>query len=170
MQWSTTLLALRLADEVEEQNKKTLVCCFAKLRGHKLPWIKVSVLVMKPDCDAKKWKPCRSEQKWAAKRGGCCSDWQWKGQNIPCCLLPTTKESKSTMTIQPLGSPQFRKYSWWENNYTPRSLFFNKFYWNVVNLQCCVSFRYRAKWLIVHIHISILLKILFPYWLLQNPE
>lgn len=54
---------MRLADEVEEQNKKTLVCCFAKLRGHKLPWIKVSVLVMKPDCDAKKWKPCRSEQR-----------------------------------------------------------------------------------------------------------
>lgn len=43
MQVSTTLLALGLADKMEEQNNKlkTLVCSFAKHRGYKLRYIKI---------------------------------------------------------------------------------------------------------------------------------
>lgn len=31
------------------------MCCFAKLGGHKLLWIKVWELIMKPDWDAERW-------------------------------------------------------------------------------------------------------------------
>ena len=44
---STTPLTLGLADKVGEQNKKLET--FAQLGGHKPPWLKVSVLVTKPD-------------------------------------------------------------------------------------------------------------------------
>ena len=43
------------------------------------------------------------------------------------------------------------------------------FYWNIVDLQCCVTFSYTAKWL-SYIYICILLHILFHYSLLQDIE
>ena len=52
-----TLLALELADKVGKQdnNLEILVCLFVKLGGHKILWIKIQVLVTKPDKDTKKW-------------------------------------------------------------------------------------------------------------------
>ena len=49
------------------------------------------------------------------------------------------------------------------------------FYWAIVNLQCCVSFKCTAKWfsytyIYIVIHIYILFQILFHYRLLQNTE
>ena len=53
------------------------------------------------------------------------------------------------------------------------------FYWNIVDLQCCVGFRYTAKWfsfiyiyiyIYIFRYIYILFQILFPYRLLQNIE
>lgn len=51
MELSTTLLVSGLADKVEEKNnkKEILECYFDKLGNHKLPRIKVHVLVIKPD-------------------------------------------------------------------------------------------------------------------------
>ena len=40
---------------------------------------------------------------------------------------------------------------------------FLNFYWSIVDLQCCVSFRHTSKVNQLYIHISILFKILFPY-------
>ena len=44
------------------------------------------------------------------------------------------------------------------------------FYWTIVDLQCCVSFRCTAKWFGCKTYIYILAQILFPYRLLQNIE
>ena len=41
---------------------------------------------------------------------------------------------------------------------------------HIVNLQCCVSFRYTAKWFSYTNALSILFQILFPYRLLQNTQ
>ena len=50
IQLSTILLFSGLTDKVEEQNNlETLACHFSKLGGHKLPWMKIQVLVTKPD-------------------------------------------------------------------------------------------------------------------------
>ena len=51
MQLSATLLASGLPDKVGEQDNKleTLVYHFAELEGCKLLWIKLQVLVTKPD-------------------------------------------------------------------------------------------------------------------------
>ena len=55
-----------------------------------------------------------------------------------------------------------------------RFYFFNLIfilYRGIVDLQCCVSFRYTAKWFsYTYIYISILFQVLFPYRLLQNIE
>ena len=38
------------------------------------------------------------------------------------------------------------------------------FFWSIVDLQCCVSFRCIAKWMYMYMYIySLFLKILFPY-------
>ena len=42
------------------------------------------------------------------------------------------------------------------------------FYWSIVDLQCCVSFRYTQSVSVIHIHISTLFKIIFPYESLQS--
>ena len=45
------------------------------------------------------------------------------------------------------------------------------FNWSMVDLQCCVSFKYTAQWfsyIYIHIYIHILFQILFPYRLSQN--
>ena len=54
------------------------------------------------------------------------------------------------------------------------------FNWSIIDLQCCVSFRYTSKWVShthTHIYICIYIRIyiyifhiLFPYRLLQNTE
>ena len=49
------------------------------------------------------------------------------------------------------------------------------FFWNTVDLQCCVSFRYTANiyiciYINIYIHIYILFQIIFPYRLLQNTD
>ena len=71
VQVSTTLLALWLTDKVEEQDNnknnkdnklENFVCFFAKLGGHKMPWIKMPALMTKPDWDPKRWNPCGSEE------------------------------------------------------------------------------------------------------------
>lgn len=72
---STLLLASGLVDKVGKQpiKLKTLVCHFAKLGGHKLPGIKVQMLVIKPDWDSERWnlgKVRRVKRMW----GGGCSD------------------------------------------------------------------------------------------------
>ena len=56
VQLSTILPASELADKVREQDNKleTIACHFAKLGGHKLPWIKVQALVTKPVWDTKR--------------------------------------------------------------------------------------------------------------------
>ena len=46
---------------------------------------------------------------------------------------------------------------------------FKIFYWHIIDLQCCVSFRYIAKWF-SYTYISTFFQILFPYRLLQNIE
>ena len=53
---STTLPALGLAEKVgEEDNKlRNLVVNFAKLKGYKMPWVKIQELVTKPDWDTKR--------------------------------------------------------------------------------------------------------------------
>ena len=43
-------------------------------------------------------------------------------------------------------------------------------YGGIVDEQSCVSFRCTAKWTVIHIHVSILFQILFPFRLLQNTE
>ena len=64
MQLSTTLLAVGSADKVGEQDDKlvTLACHFAKLGGHKLPWIKVRAFMTKPDWDRKRQIPWESQE------------------------------------------------------------------------------------------------------------
>jgi len=52
------------------------------------------------------------------------------------------------------------------------SFYFKKiylfFYWSIVDLQCCISFR-SAKWFrYIYAYIRIIFQILFPYMLLQN--
>ena len=47
--------------------------------------------------------------------------------------------------------------------------FFKNFYWSRVDLQCCVNSCCTAK-RIIHIHISTLFQILFPYRSLQSIE
>ena len=42
------------------------------------------------------------------------------------------------------------------------------FYWSIVDLQRCVSFRYMQSVSVIHIHISTLFKIIFPYESLQS--
>ena len=42
--------------------------------------------------------------------------------------------------------------------------------WNTIDLQCHLSFRCIASDSIIHTHISIILLIIFLYWLLQNIE
>ena len=45
--------------------------------------------------------------------------------------------------------------------------------WSIVDLQCCVSFRYTAKWFgytYTHISISIIFQILSPYQLVQSVQ
>ena len=42
-------------------------------------------------------------------------------------------------------------------------------YWNIVDLQCCINFRYATNWFsYTHMHISSLSQIIFPYRLLQS--
>ena len=54
-----------LADKLTEQDNKleTLICHFAKLGGCKLPWIKVLVLVPKPNWDTQRWYPWESQER-----------------------------------------------------------------------------------------------------------
>lgn len=51
----------------------------------------------------------------------------------------------------------------------PKSWVFFFFFWSIIDLQFCVSFRYTAKWF-SYIHIYILLQILLHYRLLQGTE
>ena len=44
------------------------------------------------------------------------------------------------------------------------------FYWSVVDLQCCVSVSVQQSESVIHIHISTLVSILFPYRSLQSIE
>ena len=48
---TTTLLVSRLADKMGEQEdtSETFMCCFTELEGHKLPQIKIRMLLTKPD-------------------------------------------------------------------------------------------------------------------------
>lgn len=50
------MLALGLAEKVEEEDNKlrNLVVNFAKLKGYKIPWVKIQELVTKPDWDTKR--------------------------------------------------------------------------------------------------------------------
>ena len=55
----------RVSDKAGEQNSRleTLACHFAKLSGHKLPWIVLRrALVPKPDCYARRWNSWESEE------------------------------------------------------------------------------------------------------------
>ena len=43
--------------------------------------------------------------------------------------------------------------------------------WSTVDLQCCISFTWTAKWICyIYTHIHSFLKVLFPYRPLQNTE
>ena len=44
-------------------------------------------------------------------------------------------------------------------------LFKNLFYWNIVDLQCCVNFCYTAKWLSYTYVYSFLLRFITGYWI-----
>ena len=65
MQLSITMPVSGLTDKVGEQDNKleNLDCPFAKLEGHKPPQIKVQALLAKPDWDAKRQNPWKSEDK-----------------------------------------------------------------------------------------------------------
>ena len=43
-------------------------------------------------------------------------------------------------------------------------------YWNIGDLQCCVSFAVQQSDSVIHVHKSTLFQILSPYRLLQNTE
>ena len=46
--------------------------------------------------------------------------------------------------------------------------FRKKYFWSIVDLQCCISFRCTAKWIsYIYTHISILSNILFPLYNIQ---
>ena len=67
-------------------------------------------------------------------------------------------------------------YSWvWpkSSKYTRVCFFFfyfilEYFYWNVVDLQCCISFRYKQSGSVIHMSMCLLFQILFSYELSQN--
>ena len=46
--------------------------------------------------------------------------------------------------------------------------FFFNFYWSIVDLQCCFSSGVQQSESVIHIHISTLFQILFPYRSLQS--
>ena len=48
---------------------------------------------------------------------------------------------------------------------TPWAVYFGfkKFYWSIVNSQCCISFRCTENDSVIHLHISTLLKIFFSH-------
>lgn len=56
---STTVLALGLAEKVGEGDNKleNLVVNFAKLRGYRMPWVKIQELVTKSDWKTKSRNP-----------------------------------------------------------------------------------------------------------------
>ena len=43
-------------------------------------------------------------------------------------------------------------------------------YWSIDDLKCCVSFTCMQSDLLIHVHISILFQILFPYRLVQRDK
>lgn len=83
---------------VEDNKLEHLQCHFAKLRGHKLPRIKVKALVAKADWDTKKWNPWEREKKEEEDVVVIDSDMD---RVSPCHLAPNTKQSKNTAVTTP---------------------------------------------------------------------
>ena len=93
---------------------------------------------------------------------------------------PQSRESVSLIRISVLATVKRREdRTQEEKEHTflrapkPHSIFrfffflqFDFFFWSIVDLSCCISFRYTAQWL-NYIHFF---QILFPYRLLQNVE
>ena len=103
MQLSTLLLASGLVDKVGKQPSKleTLMCQFAKLEGHKLPGIKVQMLMTKPDWDSERWNPRKVRRVMGMVGGGVVVI----DPEIDR-MTPNIKESKNTATTpQPARQP-----------------------------------------------------------------
>ena len=99
-----------------------------------------------------------------------------EGSLVPACLMPSPRCSSGS---EPLPCNQaFRAWWWWfswhrvlqdlTNFKIKKKLFKN---WNIVDLKCCVTFRFIAQWVsYTYVYMSTLFQILFHYGLLQNVE
>lgn len=74
MQLSTIFLPLGLAERVGEKDNslENVMVNFTKLRGCKMPWVKIQQLVTKPERDAERWKEYLEIEESQEQRGGCC--------------------------------------------------------------------------------------------------
>ena len=79
------------------------------------------------------------------------------------CLLISWLQSPSAVILEPrkiktLAKNKKRFWDW----------LVDRFYWSIVDFQCCVSFKYTAKWFSYTYIYSFFFEILFPCRLLQN--